>query len=42
MNRFIRGIAMTSARHPWRTVSAWVAVLVGVFVLAGAGGGTFT
>jgi RND superfamily putative drug exporter len=42
MNRFTRRIAMTSARHPWRTIAAWVAVLVGVFVLAGAGGGTFT
>ena len=42
MNRFTRGIAMRSARHPWRTVAAWVAVLVGVFFLAGAAGGTFT
>ena len=41
MNKFTRGIAMTSARHPWRTIAAWVALLIGVFVLAGAGGGTF-
>ena len=42
MNRFTRGIAMSSARHPWRTIAAWVALLIGVFVLAGAGGGTFS
>ncbi len=42
MNRFTRGLAMRSARHPWRTIAAWVAVLIGIVVLAGAGGGTFT
>ncbi len=42
MNRFTRGIAMTSARHPWRTIASWVLLLGGLFFLAGAGGGTFT
>jgi putative drug exporter of the RND superfamily len=41
MNRFTRGIAMTSARHPWRTIAAWVLLLGGVFFLAAVGGGTF-
>jgi RND superfamily putative drug exporter len=41
MNRFTRAIAMSSARHPWRTIATWVAVLAGMFVLAGAAGGTF-
>ena len=41
MNRLTRGIAMASAAHPWRTIASWIALLVGVFVLAGAGGGTF-
>jgi RND superfamily putative drug exporter len=42
MNRFTRSIAMTSARHPWRTIASWVLLLGGIFFLAGAGGGTFT
>ncbi len=42
MNRFTRVIAMASARHPWRTVSSWVLVLVAVAFLAAGGGGTFT
>jgi putative drug exporter of the RND superfamily len=41
MDRFTRAIAMASARHPWRTIATWVAVLAGMFVLAGAAGGTF-
>ncbi|MDF1602727.1 MMPL family transporter [Nocardioides sp. YIM 152315] len=41
MNRFTRAIALASARHPWRTIATWVAVLAGMFVLAGAAGGTF-
>ncbi|GAA1915545.1 MMPL family transporter [Nocardioides marmoribigeumensis] len=41
MDRFTRGIARTSARHPWRTLGSWVLVLVGLFALAGAAGGTF-
>ena len=42
MDRFTRGIAMTSARHPWRTMAGWVLVMATVFFLAAAGGGTFT
>jgi RND superfamily putative drug exporter len=41
MNRFTRSIAMASARHPWRTLASWVAVLGAVIVLAGSGGGAF-
>jgi RND superfamily putative drug exporter len=41
MDRFTRGIAAISARHPWRTLTTWVLVLAGVFFLAAAGGGTF-
>src|SRR4051794_41917714 len=41
MNRFTRSIAMASARHPWRTIAAWVVVLGAVFALAGSGGGAF-
>ena len=42
MNRFTRGIAMTSARHPWRTIASWIFLMGGIFFLAGAAGGTFT
>ncbi|GAB3764954.1 RND superfamily putative drug exporter [Nocardioides ginsengisegetis] len=42
MDRFTRGIATASARHPWRTITSWVLVLGAVFFLAAAGGGTFT
>ncbi|MBJ7356095.1 MMPL family transporter [Nocardioides sp.] len=42
MNRFTRRIAMTSARHPWRTIASWALLLGGIFFLAGAGGGTFS
>jgi RND superfamily putative drug exporter len=41
MDRFTRAIAMASASHPWRTIATWVAVLTGMFVLAGEAGGTF-
>jgi len=41
MDRFTRAIAMASARHPWRTLVSWVAVLAALFALAAAGGGTF-
>ena len=34
MDRFTRGIALASARHPWRTITSWVLVLGAVFVLA--------
>ncbi|MCW2766293.1 MAG: MmpL domain protein [Nocardioides sp.] len=42
MDRFTRGIAVVSARHPWRTITSWVLVLGAVFFLAASGGGTFT
>ncbi len=42
MNRFTRSIAMTSAKHPWRTMAGWVLVMATVFFLAATGGGTFT
>ncbi len=41
MNRFTRGIAMASARHPWRTIASWVVVLGAVFALASSGSGDF-
>jgi RND superfamily putative drug exporter len=41
MDRFTRGIALASARHPWRTIASWVVVLGAVFALAGSGGGAF-
>ena len=41
MDRFTRGIAIASARHPWRTITSWVLVLGAVFFLAASGGGTF-
>ena len=42
MDRFTRGIAMASARHPWRTIAAWVLVMGTLLFLAASGGGTFT
>src|SRR3954454_3458058 len=42
MNRLTRGIAMASARHPWRTFTSWILVLIAVLFLAASGGGTFT
>jgi RND superfamily putative drug exporter len=42
MDRFTRGIAAATARHPWRTITSWVLVLGAVFFLAVSGGGTFT
>lgn len=41
MNRFARAIAMASARHPWRTITSWVAIVVALFAVAAAAGGTF-
>ena len=41
MDRFTRGIARVSARHPWRTLASWVLALVALFAVAGAAGGTF-
>lgn len=42
MDRFTRGAAMASARHPWRTVVTWVAVLGATLFLGAAVGGTFS
>ncbi len=42
MDRFTRGIAMTSARRPWRTIATWVLVMGAVLFLGASGGGTFT
>ena len=41
MDRFTRGIAVASARHPWRTIASWVLVLGAVLFLAASGGGSF-
>jgi RND superfamily putative drug exporter len=41
MHKLTRGIASASARHPWRTITAWLAVTGAVFFLATAAGGTF-
>ena len=41
MNRFTRGLAMASARHPWRTFASWVLALVAVVALASSAGGEF-
>jgi putative drug exporter of the RND superfamily len=41
MQKLTRGIASASARHPWRTISGWLAVTGVVFFLAVAAGGTF-
>jgi len=42
MNGFTRGLAMASARHPWRTIASWVLLMATVFALAGSLGGSFT
>ena len=42
MNRFTRGLAMASARHPRRTFASWVLLMATVFALAGSLGGSFT
>jgi RND superfamily putative drug exporter len=42
MDRFTRGIAMASARRPWRTVVTWVLALVAVLFLGSTVGGTFS
>ncbi|HEX4688392.1 MAG TPA: MMPL family transporter, partial [Nocardioides sp.] len=41
MDRFTRGIALASARHPWRTIASWVLVVAAMFALAAGAGGTF-
>ena len=41
MDRFTRGIAMASARRPWRTIATWVLVMGTVLFLAASSGSTF-
>src|SRR5688572_10884937 len=41
MQKLTRGIASASARHPWRTITGWLAIIGAVFFLAIAAGGTF-
>ena len=41
MHKITRRIASASARHPWRTITGWLAVMGAVFFLAIAAGGTF-
>ena len=41
MDRFTRGIAMASARRPWRTIATWALVLGIVLFLAATSGSTF-
>ena len=40
MSRLLHRLGRSTAAHPWRTISAWVLVAVGVFALAGSIGGT--
>ena len=40
MSRLLHRLGRTTAAHPWRTISAWLLVAVGVFALAGSIGGT--
>ncbi len=40
MSRLLHRLGRTTAAHPWRTISAWILVAVGVFALAGSIGGT--
>ncbi|HET9419910.1 MAG TPA: MMPL family transporter, partial [Nocardioides sp.] len=42
MDRFTRRIAVTSARHPWRTVAAWILVMGAMLFLGAGSGSTFT
>lgn len=41
MQKLTRGLASASARHPWRTITGWLAVMGAVFFLAISAGGTF-
>ncbi|MBZ5738710.1 MMPL family transporter [Nocardioides mangrovi] len=40
MSRFLHRLGSAAAAHPWRTISAWVLVVIAAFGLAGASGGT--
>ena len=41
MNKLTRRIASASARHPWRTITGWLAVMGAIFFLAISAAGTF-
>ncbi len=41
MDRFTRGVALASARHPWRTIASWILVVSAMFFLAASAGGAF-
>jgi RND superfamily putative drug exporter len=41
MDKLTRAIASASARHPWRTISGWLAVTAAIFAVAISAGGTF-
>ncbi len=40
MSRLLYRLGRITAAHPWRTISAWILVAVGIFALAGSIGGT--
>ena len=40
MSRFLYRLGSFAAVHPWRTISAWVAIVATGFLLAGSFGGT--
>jgi RND superfamily putative drug exporter len=41
MDKLTRAIASASARHPWRTITGWLAVTAAIFAVAISAGGTF-
>ena len=41
MTRILHRLGYQTAAHPWRTISAWVVVVIAAFGLAGSFGGTF-
>ncbi|GAA4728909.1 MMPL family transporter [Nocardioides endophyticus] len=40
MSRILHRLGYRTAAHPWRTISAWLVVVVAAFALAGSFGGT--
>ncbi|SHM93852.1 MMPL family transporter [Cryptosporangium aurantiacum] len=40
MSRFLYRVGGAAAAHPWRTIAAWLVVLVSALTLAGVAGGT--
>ncbi|HEX5862555.1 MAG TPA: MMPL family transporter [Nocardioides sp.] len=41
MDKLTRAIASASARHPWRTITGWLAATAAIFAVAVSAGGTF-